>query len=168
MVGGALEWESRGDTGGGNPTGSTMPEGWNLQATIDAQVEGNGWNVFGAFVYDYISPRGGDEVNNFGLVLQGGVFFDENNEIFGRWDFVAPDGDAFGDDDDWFNTLTVGWNHYFIPESHASKFQIDLQYFITSTAGTAIVNNQDLSGVGLLRTQDDGEFAIRAQYQATF
>jgi len=168
MAGAAIAWETRGDTGGGNPTGTTMPEGWNLQATLDVQVEGNGWNAFGAFIYDYISPRGGDEVNNFAAVFQGGFFLDENNEIFGRYDFVAPDGDAFGDEDDWFNTITIGWNHYFIPESHASKFQLDFQYFINATTDTGIINGQDLSGIGLLRSQDDGQIAFRAQYQATF
>jgi hypothetical protein len=162
-AGGAVHYQDGGSTGVGS-VGST-PDVSFIQATVDAQVEGNGWNAFGAFIWNHIDPSGGDELDNFGIVAQGGVFISASDELFGRYDVIVPDSDTPGGDDS-FNTITVGWNHYFIPESHASKFQLDLQWFLNATSDTGLVNANP--GIGLLDSANENQFAIRAQYAATF
>jgi hypothetical protein len=162
-AGGAIHFQDGGSTGVGS-VGST-PDVSFIQATADAQVEGNGWNAFAAFIWSHIDPDGGNELDNFGIVAQGGVFISASDELFGRYDVILPDSDTPGGDDA-FNTITVGWNHYFIPESHASKFQLDLQWFLNATSDNGLVSANP--GIGLLDSANEGQFAVRAQYGATF
>ena len=162
MVGAAVHWQDGGNTGAGN-TGSTA-DAELMQLTVDGQVEGNGWNAFAAFIYNSTKMAGGDRMNNFGLVVQGGVFVSESDELFGRYDGVFADSDLPNDDP--FNTVSFGWNHYFIPESHASKFTVDLQWFLNETTGNDLVSAN--TGIGLLNSSEKNQIALRAQYQATF
>jgi hypothetical protein len=163
LVGAAIHWQDGGSTGVGN-VGATSDVSA-IQFTVDTQVEANGWNAFAAFIWNHVDPDGGSETDDLGIVLQGGVFVSDSDELFGRYDVIIPDSDTPGGDDA-FNTLTFGWNHYFIPESHASKFQVDLQWFFNATTDNGLVGAN--TGIGLLDSSEDTQFAIRAQYQATF
>jgi hypothetical protein len=153
-----------GGESGINNTGATANVNA-FQTTGDFQIEGNGWNAFGAIVWNHVEPPGNIHVDNFGVVVQGGVFANPSNEFIARFDVVMPDSVIIGGDDD-FSTITVGWNHYFIPESHASKFQVDLQWFLNATTENGLVNPEP--EIGLLDSSNDSQFAIRAQYSATF
>jgi hypothetical protein len=157
-LGAAFHYSTGGSTGG-----PTMDQDF-WQVTIDNQSEGSGWNIFAAFVWSHLEPDVGDDVDTFGIVLQGGWFIAQDTEIFARWDCFQPDSDSANDD--FFNTLTAGLNYYFIPESHASKLQIDVQVFIDDPADSDGVTPQQ--GIGFLPTADSGEITLRVQYQLLF
>lgn len=178
MVGGAVHWQSGGDTAAG--AGGNTRDVDILLATIDAMIKGDGWNVFGAFAYRTIDPAAGSSVDDFGFLVQGGIFVDRQWELFGRYDIVLPDdsrprgpGDpVLGDS---FNTITVGVNHYFVENSNAAKLTIEALYFMNSGdffgsgAGGVEPGISADTGVGFLGgDRDDGQFTIRGNLQLVF
>ncbi len=162
-VGGAVHYQDGGSTGVGN-TGTTADVSV-IAGTIDASYEANGWSVFGAGIFRQTDPAATDSVFDMGFVLQGAVFVSESDELFGRADIIVPDSDTPGGDDA-FTTLTFGWNHFFIPESHASKFTVDVAVFLNETTGNGLISSNN--DVGLLTSDNSGQFALRGQYSATF
>jgi hypothetical protein len=173
-VGGAVHWQDGGETGG--PTADTQL----IRYTIDGQVEGAGWNVFAAGMGENVDTEGGSESDNFGLLLQGGIFVADQFEIFARVDAIFWDDDAFGDiDDSWF--LTVGANYYISPESHAAKFTAEVGYSFNDNlvlfgpdtdptdsidnAGAVVGSGEDLRFLG---QNDDGEIYFGLQLQTMF
>lgn len=157
MLGAALHWQDGGETGG--PTADVEI----LRATADVSFEGNGWNAFGAIIYDNTDIAGvGDDTSNWGWLIQAGVFLNEQWELFGRYDMTLPDDDLDLDD---FSTLTAGVNYYITPESHAVKFTGDVQYFFDKVdSGLTVIT----TGAGNLPDSGDGQFAIRLQFQLVF
>lgn len=158
MIGAAIHFESAGDT---NP--STTPTTDMTVGTVDFSWVDDGWNFFAAGVWNSMDT-GTTSFDDMGFIAQGGIFLDDQNEIFARWDAVLPDDNrgATGDD---FNSVTVGWNHYLIPESHAAKFTVDIAYYIDATT-TSIVSTSD--GHNLLPDSEDGQFGLTAQMQILF
>lgn len=140
-----------------------------LLYTLDAQVEGNGWNVFGAFIGRHIETRAlatsDTEGDEFGAVVQGGLFLTDPDEIFGRYDVVIPDDDLSGFDTDPFHVVTIGWNRYFA--GHAAKFTLDGQVALSDfTQSSPPVPSS--TATGLLGSSEEGEVTIRAQFQLLF
>lgn len=166
VVGAAVHWETAGSTGNTDTFGGSEAADMDmLSYTLDASYEGGGWNVFGAFVGRSIDPDGGDSFDDFGAVVQGGVFVSDKTELFARWDAVFPD-DARSSGDE-FHTLTFGANHYFLPGSHAAKLTADLQWFLDDQAGSSsIVRGNE--GIGLAPSAEDGEISLRLQMQLLF
>ncbi len=176
MLGAAVHYEQAPDVDGN-------PKPWALPYTLDISVEGDGWNLFGAFVGQHSDndlPGGaGVDADDFGFVVQGGVYLTEELELFGRYDILIPDDDRVGADDT-FNTITAGINYYI--HGHAAKFTLDVAYYIDSTTMSSlgamglVSGNTDVNGVatggntgiGLLGSADEGEFTIRAQFQLLF
>jgi hypothetical protein len=156
MVGAAAHWQSGGDT-----FATAETDIWAV--TADVSVEGNGWNVFGYIAYSGVDPEGGDSLNNWGALVQGGIFVAPQWELIAGWDIVIPDSDAANDDN--FNTIRIGANHYFVPESHAIKLTIDLSWFL-DTQGDSIAPAS--TATGLLASGDDSQFNLRAQMQLAF
>lgn len=141
-----------------------------FEYTGDLSLEGDSWNVFGAFIGRYTKLRtAGSETtfNDFGAVVQAGWRFAENTEVFGRWDAIFPDNDRPFFAEDTYHFLTAGINHYFA--GHAAKATIDVVYAFQQTRpdfnGVSALPN---TGVGLLGDVEDGEFTIRAQFQLIF
>lgn len=164
MVGAAFHWETSGDTGtatGGATTGNIGGDGDLIQYTADVSVEGNGWNAFGAFVGRSTDVDGGAERDDFGAIVQGGFFFNDNFEMFARWDAIFPDDDT---DEDDFHTITVGGNYYFVAGSHAAKFTADVQWNLDQEFSGLTVDGSETS---VLPTTED-EFAVRLQMQLVF
>lgn len=132
--------------------------------TVDANVKGDGWGLFGAFVGAHIDPDGGTDTDDFGHVLQASFRVPESKwELFGRWDGVYADSDRANDTD--AHTITFGANYYM--HGHAAKFTVDVQWFLDA------VNDNDLvsanTGIGLLGDGDEeDELGIRAQFQLLF
>jgi hypothetical protein len=136
-----------------------------LAYTTDVMLKGDGWNAFGAFVGLNTDVDGGDTTDDFGIVVQGGIHLSDEVELFGRYDVVMPDSNRTGDDD--FNTITAGFNYYLY--GNAAKFTLDAQYFLDATTGNDLVTSTIDSGrakrIGLLPSGEDGQLAIRAQFQ---
>ena len=131
-----------------------------LGYTLDISVEGDGWNFFAAGV-GASSEIAGDDFDDFGVVVQGGMMFPDSNwEIFGRWDILFPDSSRTNDDE--FNTITVGVNNYI--HGHAAKFTFDVQWFLNDSNGLSGPN----TGIGFVADDDENELAFRAQFQLLF
>lgn len=130
-LGGALHWQTMGQTGLQSGTGGVETD--MFLYTIDVALEGDGWNASAAFVGDHVDPDGGEEADNFGFTLQGGIFVTDNDELALRGDLIFRDDDVIsgGDEDQYF--LTVGWNHYFFVESHAATAYANLVWGFQET-----------------------------------
>lgn len=148
--------------------------------TVDASAEGDSWNAFGAFVGRYAEAEGpvsggNPEVdgNDFGFVLQGGYRISENTEVFARYDAVILDDDSGfrpGIDEDFFQFLTIGVNHYY--HGHAVKASADVVFSLDETSpdltSGAFTGGFANDGAGLLGDDDSPEVAIRFQFQLLF
>lgn len=144
-----------------------------LQYTIDLSLEGDGWNLFGAFIGRNDDTRGPvgtdpDALDDFGAVIQGGWRFAANTELFARWDAIFGDSDRpqFTNDDN-FNFFTVGLNQYYA--GHAAKATVDCVLSFDDTS--ALINTGLLpnTATGVLGQNDsDVEVTLRLQFQLLF
>lgn len=157
MIGAAAHYES-----GGDSVGSVDNDVFGL--TADVSYEGNGWNIFGAGVWTRVDTGASSDFDDYGLLVQAGVFLNDNWELFGRVDMVIPDGDRAGDEE--FTTVTIGVSDYFIPQSVAAKLTIDLVYYLDDPSESDIVPTS--TQTVLLPDTDDGQWALRAQMQLVF
>jgi len=152
MLGGAIHHQWGGETGGTLYADVT-------QGTLDASVEGDGWNAFVAGVWRHRDSGGGDP-DDFGIVVQGGVFATERLEFFVRYDVLLPDaGDAF-------ETATAGFNCYITPRSHALKLTGDVVYYLDQTDATPIVRTG--TALPLLVDMEGDQVVLRLQFQIVF
>lgn len=163
MIGGAVHWQDGGSTFA-TGTGSTADSS-TLTYTIDGALKGDGWNAFGTFVGRRIddSSPGGQEFDDFGFLIQGGLFFTDVFEGFARYSTIIPDGDRAGDD--LFNELTLGVNYYFIPQSHAAKFTADFTIAPDATTDNSLISTN--TNTGIVATTDS-QYFLRAQVQIVF
>ncbi|MBZ0172664.1 MAG: hypothetical protein K8E66_09820, partial [Phycisphaerales bacterium] len=185
-IGAAFHWETYGDTGpiagpyGGTPlalAGGAPNFGGDLIIyTVDATVEGNGWNVAAAFVGSWTEPDGPGvtDSSDFGVVVQGGVFVAEQVELFARWDATFLDDNRFAPGataDEDLHFLTFGANYYVIPESHAVKASLELLWALNDTTnafGILPGSGGGYSQSSFLGQNDDSEIAIRGQVSVLF
>lgn len=176
LVGGAVHWQDGGETGG-------TIEAEVLRYTIDGSVEGSGWNLYGAFIGDSSEVGDNGDADNFGSIVQGGIFVTDQVELFGRWDALWLDENAVvdGEDED-LHFLAAGVNYYISPESHAVKFTGQIGYALNSTSGVYFAGSDggtpddptdDTAAFGstdngFLGQAEDGEFNIQLQMQVMF
>lgn len=166
LIGATIHWQSAGDTANTTTIGGTpMPDVTILAYTIDASYEGGGWNLYAAFIGRNTDTAGASDNDDFGAVAQGGVFISDQTELFARWDAVFPDNARASGQD--FHTLTFGANHYFIPESHALKLTVDLQWFLDDQTGSSSIVGTN-EGIALIGGAGDDEVALRFQMQLLF
>lgn len=188
MVGGAIHFQGGSDTGDGNDAAANTTSANFILYTIDAQIEGDGWNVFAAFIGSNTDPQaaGDDSTSAYGIVAQGGLFVDQNWEIFARWDAIFADKNAGGAtnlDPKSFHFLTAGVNYYLIPKKHTMKFTAgvtvalnetyDLQTInvLGGTGGSAPAGTSSVlpyTGGGILGDIDSGELGLFGQVQVLF
>lgn len=168
FLGAAAHFQNGGSTAapGGTPLQST-PNQSLLQYTADVSIKGSGWNVFASFVGRNIDVHSdGPTFDDFGFVVQGGLFLTDQFEVFARYDELFPDSDrgATGND---FAEITAGGNYYFVPESQVAKFTADLVWFPDDQAGSSSLMRPN-TGIGLLASNKDNQFALRFQIQIIF
>lgn len=162
MLGAGLAYGSRGDTNG--TVGSTLED--NLTLTADYSFVADGWNFYVAGIWNSRDNSTGADTDDYGLVAQGGFFVNDQNELYARWDAIFPDDmNPAGTED--FNTLTFGWNYYFVPESHAAKFTLDFRWYLDEVA-PSLANVAVSDGSNLLSDPDDSQFGLMAQMQFLF
>lgn len=132
-----------------------------IRITGDLSFETDGANLFAAFhvVNDRTTPG---EPTDLGFILQGGRFVSESTELFARWSVILPDGDRARDGD--FHEITLGLNHFFIPESHALKLTVELIAYPYDEADSIASPS---ARVALIRSTD-AQYAARAQFQLAF
>ncbi|MGV6815147.1 MAG: porin [Phycisphaerales bacterium] len=161
MLGAAIAYQSMGDT---NPSTATTTE--MTTGTVDFSYVGDGWNAYAAGIWRNTDAGAATDGDDFGVIVQGGVFVADQDELFARWDAVYPDNANAPADED-FNALTFGWNHYIVPESHAAKFTLDINYYLDATS-TSIVSTSSSGGHNLQASSEDGQVGITAQMQLLF
>lgn len=162
VAGAALIYESFGNT---NPSGTEVT---NFMYTLDCALQGQGWNAYGAVVGNTEDVDGADSMSNFGVVLQGGIFINNQVELFGRFDSIfldLPDGST---QDDNLMFITAGANYYLSPESHAARFTADIVFSLNETGFDDGGGNLDtfLAGgtqTGILGDPSSGEVVLRLQ-----
>lgn len=176
---------------GGDTFGTTLPgEGAQRRFlyTADAQFEGKGFNVFGAFYGQHAEGRSAgapSDRNDFGAVVQGGIFLTDQIEFFARWDalwFSSRQADTAGDKAKDQNFVTAGFNYYISPESHAAKVTLDAVWAVNK-AGTYLFapdadgdptttgDSGPLAGstaYGILGQDANNEFGVQIQLQVVF
>lgn len=169
LIGVAAHWQHDGGTA---PHTSNPNQVSNTVIyTADFSYEGNGWNMFAAFVGSHFDPSnnaGGKNLDNFGFILQGGVFVSANTELFARYDVVFPDSDFGNNQDADFHSLGFGVNHYVWAKSNAFKLSADVQYWPEKQSESAITSGV-VEGNSALRSDSRGDqFAFRLQAQIVF
>jgi len=174
LIGAAFHYESAGETGD-NVTGNPNDADFMLY-TVDVAFEGNGWNVFGALIGSSVDPDGSDSTDNFGVVLQGGVFITDQCELFARWDWTIADEELTSPelDPSDIHFITVGFNCYISPNSHAAKVTGNVIWALTETSQVPTI----LNGLGgaytpntsaqVLGDSDDGELSWALQFTLGF
>jgi hypothetical protein len=129
-----------------------------LALTADVSAQFGGWNLFGAFNWNDNSFGGGvDDVNPWGLVVQGGVYLNDTWELYGRYEFTDFDVDGAED----LNLLTVGVNKYFAGQN--VKWSADVGF-----AFDEVQLSSNITGLRADDPDDDGQFIVRTQWQLLF
>jgi hypothetical protein len=157
MIGGAVHYQTGGDT-----VGTADADLW--MVTLDGTMEGAGWNVYAAGVVSSTDPATGSDFQDMGFIIQGGFFVAPQWELFGRFDMTLPDDDRTGSDQD-FSAITLGVNHYVVPESHVAKATIELIYFMDNPSESIVGTS---TTTPLLPTDSDSQWSLLGQFQLVF
>ncbi|MHC4991039.1 MAG: porin [Planctomycetota bacterium] len=124
--------------------------------TADASGEWAGVNAFVAFVGNHTD--GVESLDQYGLVVQGGVFVTSGVELFARYEW--GDSDTAAPD---LSVVTVGVNGYIA--RHDLKWTVDVGYGLDEVA-----EFWASSGAGWRADEpgDDGQIVVRTQFQLIF
>jgi hypothetical protein len=149
--------------------GTPDPEAEVIQFTFDVSAEFGGWNLFGYYVWRSIDDEVSIDVDQMGFVLQGGVYLNDDWEMYGRFEW--GDDDSSADD---LSVLTIGANRYF--SGHRLKWTTDLGYAFNEVsntwgdtfAGGGLGADAALTGWRTDSTDSDGQFVFRSQIQLLF
>ncbi len=125
----------------------------------DASLEFGGTSLFAAVVGTHFNDSSaGMPTNQYGVVVQGGVFIGTRTEFVARYEW----GDA-DDGTDVLNVLSVGFNHYF--SGHQLKYAVDAGYAFNAVgqfwANAGRGWRADTPG-------SDGQIVVRSQFQLLF
>jgi len=135
-----------------------------LVLTVDASIEFGGANLYGAFVYNDLDNDNGLDASPWGALIQGGIFLNEEWEVFGRFEY-GDDDDISGTDTDELMLLTGGVNKYI--SGHDVKWTTDLGYAFDGVA--SFWGNSDALRSGWRSSsEDDSQFVFRTQLQLLF
>lgn len=168
LLGGAVHWQN-GEYGSGfsmDTDDDGEPDAGGVETelfawTIDASLEGDGWNAAAYIVGLNAEPNGGNSTDDWAFVVQGGAFLAPDKfEVFGRWEWLDFDGM-----EDEINIFTVGANYYIDTRGHAWKWTNDIVWCLDS-----IPSGYGHSGIGILEDaygQED-QIAFRSQMQILF
>lgn len=131
---------------------------YDFRYTVDAGVEGNGWNAFAAFFGQQFDAQTMSEVNAYGVTLQGGVFVTDDVDVFAQYAWADDDADMGK-----LSVLTVGFNKYFV--GHVLKLTVDANYAFEEITSTY---NNSSRGFLVDAMGEDGQFVMRTQLQLLF
>ncbi|HEY7091442.1 MAG TPA: porin [Tepidisphaeraceae bacterium] len=125
--------------------------------TVDVQWENTaGLGLYAAYYGDYIDTSG-DDIYNWGALVQASYMVNDRWEVFGRYDYTKLDDAVVstGGHDE-FCEISLGVNWY-VGGSHAAKVTVDLNWLPNGCPA-------DIAALDYLATDDD-EIVIRGQFQ---
>jgi hypothetical protein len=162
MFGVAIHYQQ--DEFGTGPGGAEVET---LAFTLDASIEGDGWNVYGAYMSADMDDdtTGGVDMTPQGFLIQGGFYIAEDMEIYGRYEWGDPDATGVED----LGLITFGVTKYFA--GHNLKWSTDLVYGIDeidSSWSGMMMPAYGLSGLRADESGEDGQYALRTQLQLLF
>ncbi len=150
----------------GESTGapSTAPEVEWYKMAADVSVEWGGANALFSFTYDRVNNgnlAGGNPVDIYGFVLQGGVYFTPKFEAYARFEYGILDLIDTNFDD--LVVLTLGGNYYF--EGHDAKLTADIGFGINRVDSPW---DSDIAGWRRDGEDQNPQVVIRSQFQLRF
>lgn len=150
LLGAALHYE---DGESGTAAGETEIFGF----TADASLEFGGANLFASLVWLDVETAPAPGISPFGLLVQGGFFFTDNWELFGRLEW--SDFDVAGAED--LTIFTLGATRYFA--GHNAKWTTDLGFGLEEVQVAAPITGWQVDG-----PTNDGQIVLRTQLQIMF
>lgn len=131
-----------------------------LQWTLDGSIKLDGANVYAAIIGTHVDD-GSTTRDEWGVLVQAGIFLDDDWELTARYEWGDLDG--AGTVDDTLSVLTVGVNRFW--RRHALKLSADIGYGFEAVdpgwAGAVVGWQADAPG-------GDGQVVIRSQVQLLF
>lgn len=166
VLGAGVSWQSLGNTGA---SPSPAPKGSEVRATLDASVQGTGWNATIALLANHQDPDGSPARDDFGLLVQGGYFVSDQVEVFARYDALRLDTDSMRvlAASRTLNFATLGLNWFPIRESRAVRFTADAVCAFNRTDALLDPTAGDTT-TALLGSSKPGEVDFRLQWQMSF
>jgi hypothetical protein len=96
LLGAAINWQRGGQQDVENTSTLVTPGSGNAEATfltwtVDATWELGGTSLFASWAMNtaYAVPSGNDDINTYGVVVQGGHFISKDVELFARWEWMS-------------------------------------------------------------------------------
>ena len=127
----------------------------------DVSWEGDGANAFASFHYGNVDT-GAMTTNPMGIVVQGGIYLNDDWELFGRYEYA--DWDTTAED---LSLVTVGVTRYFA--GHNMKWTTDFGYGLDALNSGGINGAPNgLTGWRADGSTEDGQFVVRTQWQLFF
>ena len=160
MFGAAAHYQSTQDTFGTTGGQTALDDQLGLTADVSAEFSGGG--LIAAWYYQDRETAAGSFSEN-GLLLQGSVFANDTTELFARWDAVIVDDDRSANAED-LHTLTSGVTFFFIPESHAAKLTLDVQYVLNDLNDSPLSSSDSRTIIN----SSESQVALRGQLQIRF
>ena len=134
------------------------PDSRLLRWSLDVALELGGANIFAALIGNHFEEELAAALDQYGFVIQGGVFVNEDWELFARYEY----GDAGGADED-LSAVTIGANYYI--NGHGLKWTTDIGYGFREVGD---LWEDDGSGWLEDRSGQDGQVVLRSQLQLLF
>jgi hypothetical protein len=135
----------------------------------DLSYEADGWNAYGSATWGQNEPQGGgDSTDSFGFEVGAGMYMDDDNELYARWQWLTP-GTGAGDVSSKLNIATIGWNHYIAGPN--TKLSADWNWCFSDPS---LVNRQGAGAWGPTgwwnnAAQSNGsQWLLRTQLQISF
>lgn len=126
--------------------------------TTDLSIEYKGMNAFAAIVGNHKITENQDQIDQYGVVVQGGFFITERVELFAQY---QSGNEGVGKPD--LSVGTVGFNYYIT--RHDLKWTTDLGYGFNEV--TSFWSSTS-SGWRTDRRGEDGQIVFRTQFQLLF
>lgn len=126
--------------------------------TVDVSAKFDGANAFAAFIYRNLDSSASD-LDQLGIVVQGGIFLNDDWEVFSRYewsDFDTPGSEQL-------SVLTIGVNRYW--SKHSLKWTTDLGFAFNEVSSAF---SSDGTGWRTDTTGQDGQMVLRSQIQLLF
>jgi hypothetical protein len=130
-----------------------------LHLTGDVMAKFGGLSLYGALVYRNLDSEFADDVDQWGIVIQGGFFIADDWELFARYEYGDFDIDAVEE----LSVITLGVNKYW--DKHNLKWQTDIGFGLDDVSSVWASSG---AGWRTDAADEDGQVVFRTQFQLLF